>query len=247
MRNIKLIIEYDGSAYHGWQMQDHALTIQQVVEEKLYVILREKVRLNSSGRTDAGVHAFGQVVNFKTETVLSCERIFISLNGILPDDVAIRSVEDVPDDFDARRSATSKIYRYVILNRLAPTALERHRCWHLRSPLDIDLMRKAAAMLLGEHDFSVFRGSGCTAKHPLRRMLKVSLEYSPENSDVINFEIEGQAFLKHMVRNIVGTLVAVGRGEIDLNSFKDILDSKDRTKAGVTAPPQGLFMLKVKY
>ena len=247
MRNIKLIIEYDGSAYHGWQAQDNALAIQQVVEEKLYVILREKVRLNSSGRTDAGVHALGQVVNFKTETVLSCERIFISLNGILPDDIAIRSVEDVPEGFDARRSATSKIYRYVILNRVAPTAIERHRCWHLRSPLDIDLMRKAALMLLGEHDFSAFRGSGCTAKHPLRRMLKVSLDYSPENSDVINFEIEGQAFLKHMVRNIVGTLVAVGRGGIDLNSFKDILDSKDRTQAGVTAPAQGLFMLEVKY
>ena len=247
MRNIKLIIEYDGSAYHGWQVQDNALTIQQVVEEQLYVILREKVRLNSSGRTDAGVHALGQVVNFKTEATLSCERIFIGLNGILPDDIAIRSVEEASDGFNARRSAKSKIYRYVILNRLAPTALERHRCWHLRSPLDIGLMHEAALMLIGEYDFSAFRGSGCTATHPLRRVLGVSFEHSSENNDVINFEIEGQAFLKHMVRNIVGTLVGVGQGKIDLSDFKNILESRDRTQAGVTAPAQGLFMLEVKY
>jgi len=130
MRNIKLIIEYDGSAYHGWQRQDNALAIQQVLEEKLYVILREKIKVNSSGRTDAGVHALGQVVNFKTEALLSCERIFIGLNGILPDDIVIRSAEEVPDTFDARRSAKSKVYRYVILNRPAPTALDRHRCWY---------------------------------------------------------------------------------------------------------------------
>lgn len=242
-----MIVEYEGSAYHGWQIQDNALAIQQVVEEKLNVILREKIKVISSGRTDAGVHALGQVVNFKTEAELSCERIFIGLNGILPDDIAIRSVEDVPHDFDARRSAKSKVYRYVILNRAAPTALERHRCWHLRSPLDIGLMYDAALMLIGEHDFSAFQGSGCTSRHQIRRMLKVSLRKSEEDSDKLYFEIEGQAFLKHMVRNIVGTLVKVGKGEIDLIDFAYILESKDRREAGLTAPAQGLFMLEVKY
>jgi len=247
MRNIKLIIEYDGSAYHGWQAQDNALAVQQVLEEKLNVILREKIKLNASGRTDTGVHALGQVANFKTEAQLSCERIFLGLNGILPDDIVIRSVEEVPPDFDARRSSKGKVYRYVILNRSSPAAIDRHRCWHLRAQLDVDLMYDAALMLIGEHDFSAFQGSGCTSRHQVRRMLKVSLRKAEEDSDRLYFEIEGQAFLKHMVRNIVGTLVKVGQGKIDLNDFKNILESKDRTMAGVTAPPQGLFMLEVKY
>jgi len=247
MRNIKLIIEYDGSAYHGWQAQDNALAIQQVLEEKLNVILREKIKVNSSGRTDTGVHALGQVANFKTEATLSCERISLGLNGILPDDIVIRSAEEVPPDFDSRRSSKSKVYRYVILNRTAPAALDRHRCWHLRSPLDIGLMNDAALMLTGEHDFSAFQGSGCTSRHQVRRMLKAGIRRAEEDSDKLYFEIEGQAFLKHMVRNIVGTLVKVGQGEIDLDDFKNILESKDRTMAGVTAPPQGLFMVEVKY
>lgn len=247
MRNIKLIIEYDGTNYHGWQRQANAVAIEELVEKALLTILREEIKLTTAGRTDTGVHAINQVVNFSTENTIRADRLFLSLNAILPNDIVIKSVEDVPDNFDARRSAKSKRYRYVILNSKAPTALYRKRAWHVRAKLDTDLMLKGAEMLLGEHDFSSFRGKGCVSKHAVRRMLNVSINVVGEAKEYIYFEIEGQAFLKHMVRNIVGTLVALGSGKIGINEFKSALDARDRTKAGVTAPPQGLYLVEVKY
>ena len=247
MRNIRLILEYDGTAYHGWQVQENALAVQELLENALETIIRENVRVTPAGRTDTGVHAFKQVVSFRTGNGITCDKLYLGLNALLPDDIVVKGVDKVPDNFDARRSAKSKTYRYVILNCKAPTALYRKRAWHVRTKLDIGLMRKGAEMLLGEHDFSSFRGTGCTSTHAVRKMLNVSINAVGENKEYLYFEIEGQAFLKQMVRNIVGTLVALGSGKITLDEFRAILDAKDRRKAGVTAPPQGLYLLDVKY
>ncbi|MDT8316705.1 MAG: tRNA pseudouridine(38-40) synthase TruA [bacterium] len=266
MRKILLRLEYDGGAYHGWQSQKNALTIQEIVDGKLEIILRERVRTMASGRTDTGVHAFNQPVTFRTGSDIETARLFASMNSILPDDIAVIEAIEVDDIFDARRSAKKKTYRYVILNREAPSAIHRHRSWHLRKKLDLDIMQKAAALIIGEHDFSSFKASGCTSRHPIRTVLSTSFYRGdspftktpdgPDNSsnhfqetkgDYIIFEITAQAFLKQMVRNIMGTLVGLGQGKIDINQFKEILDAKDRTRGGVTAPPEGLFLKDVKY
>jgi len=245
MKNIRLTIEYDGADYHGWQVQANGPTIQEVIENGLGTILREKVRLTSSGRTDAGVHALGQVANFKTSARIEPKKLFLGLNALLPDDIVIKKVEEAPPGFDARRSAKSKIYRYVILNRKAPSALERNRCWHIWEKLDIDLMRKGAKMLIGKHDFSSFRASGCAAKDPVRKVLNTG--FFDKGDGFIYFDIEGQAFLRHMVRTITGTLVGVGLGKIAIEELGNIIDARDRRAGGVTAPAKGLFLLEVKY
>lgn len=245
MRNIKLILEYDGTAYHGWQVQKNASSIQSVLEEALFTLLREKIRANASGRTDTGVHAMNQPVNFKTTATMETRKMLRGLNAILPCDIVVKSVEEVSPHFDARRSAKKKTYRYVILNREAPSALDRERCWHIRPKLDLEIMRKGAEMLIGEHDFSSFRGSGCNADHAVRRVLHV--KFKEMCDDYIHFEITAYAFLKHMVRNIIGTLVTLGLGKMTMDEFSRLLEARDRTKAGVNAPPQGLFLLKVDY
>ncbi|MDH3973874.1 MAG: tRNA pseudouridine(38-40) synthase TruA [Deltaproteobacteria bacterium] len=245
MRNIKLILEYDGTAYHGWQVQKNARSIQSIVEKALFTLLREKVKAIASGRTDAGVHAMNQPVSFKTGSAMETRRLLRGLNGILPKDIVVKSVEEISSDFDARRSSKKKTYRYVILNREAPSALDRERCWHIRPSLDLEVMEKGAKMLLGKHDFSSFRASGCGAEHAVRRVLNVAFEEKGEGC--IHFEITAYAFLKQMVRNIVGTLVALGLGKMTIEEFSRLLEAKDRTKAGATAPPQGLFLIKVEY
>ncbi len=245
MKNYRLIIEYDGSGYHGWQFQKNALSIQEVIEGVLFQIMRKRVRLNSSGRTDAGVHAVNQVVNFKTDVEIKTNRLLKGLNGLLPDDIVIKQVDEAPDDFDARRSAKSKVYRYVILNSKTPSALERFRCWHVRDPLDLDVMKKGAEIITGEHDFSSFRASGCSAKDAVREILRTS--FTVKENGFIIFEIEGRAFLRHMVRNITGTLVDLGLGKISLAEFKSVIDARDRTRGGVAAPARGLFLVEVKY
>ena len=176
---------------------------------------------------------------------METRRLLRGLNGILPHDIVVKSVEEVPLDFDARRSSKKKTYRYVILNREAPSALDRERCWHIRSTLDLEIMRKGAKLLVGEHDFSSFRASGCGAEHAVRCVLEVIFE--EKGDGYIYFEITAYAFLKQMVRNIVGTLVALGLGKMTIHEFNQLLEAKDRTKAGVTAPPQGLFLLNVDY
>ena len=245
MRNIKLVLEYDGTAYHGWQVQKNAVSIQSILEKALFTLLREDVKATASGRTDAGVHAMNQPVTFKTGSSMETRRMLRGLNGILPEDIVVKSVEEISLDFDARRSSKKKTYRYVILNREAPSALDRERCWHIRPKLDLEMMRKAAEQLVGEHDFSSFRASGCGAKHAVRRVLEVAFE--EKGNGYIHFEITAYAFLKQMVRNIVGTLVALGLGKMTMEEFRQLLEAKDRTKAGATAPPQGLFLLKVDY
>lgn len=245
MRNIKLVIEYDGTNYHGWQIQPNATSIQETIEDRLQKITQEEIRLIAAGRTDAGVHAVEQVANFSTESRLDINNIQRGLNSLLPPDIAIKEISEAEQDFHARYSAKSKIYRHVILNRSFPSPLYRNFSWFIPFKLDIKEMKSAVQCLIGRHDFSSFKASGCNSHNPIREVYGISLD--KEKKGFIIFEIEANAFLKQMVRNIVGTLVNVGKGKIGVSEFEEILRAKDRKKAGITAPPQGLFLVKIKY
>ena len=245
MRNIKLVIEYDGTNYHGWQIQPNAASIQETIEDRLRTILQENIRITASGRTDAGVHALAQVAHFHSESHLNVKNIQRGLNSLLPPDISIKEICDVDHDFHARYSAKSKVYRYIILNQQFPSPLYRNFSWFIHSNLDIELMNKAFQSLKGRHDFSSFKASGCNSHHPVREAYNVSIKESPNR--LICLDIEANAFLKQMVRNIVGTIVDVGQGKISLEEFVEILHAKDRKRAGITAPAKGLFLLKVRY
>lgn len=245
MRNIKLLIEYDGTHYHGWQIQPNATSIQETIEDRLQKITQEEIRLIAAGRTDAGVHAIEQVANFSTKSRLDINNIQRGLNSLLPPDIAIKEISEAEQDFHARYSAKSKIYRYVILNRRFPSPLYRNFSWFIPFKLDIKEMKNAVQCLVGEHDFSSFKASGCNSHNPIREVYGISVD--KDTKGFIIFEIEANAFLKQMVRNIVGTLTDVGKGKIGVSEFEEILRAKDRKKAGITAPPQGLFLAKIKY
>ena len=242
--NIKLTIEYDGTNYHGWQIQPNCESIQSILERAVSTFLGRATRVTGSGRTDGGVHALGQVASFVTEKEFQPHRIRRALNALTPPDVTIKEVEFVPDSFDPRRDACSRVYEYHILNRPTASPFYLNRAWHLHEPLDVEAMRAAISCLLGEHDFSSFRAAGCDAAHPIRRVYQTSLE---QRGELMVYTIGATAFLRHMVRNIVGTLVEVGFGERSDDSFRELLEMKDRTKAGKTAPPHGLFLTEVRY
>ena len=242
--NIKLTIEYDGTDYCGWQVQPNGRAIQEVLEQALEKILGVKTRLNASGRTDAGVHALGQVANFIYDGQVDLWRLQRGLNALTPDDIAIRRVEVVPDNFDARRDGRTRLYRYRIWNDPWPSAIHRRYAWHLHEALDLSAMQEAVRCLEGEHDFASFQAAGCDAAHSVRRIFRNSLA---REGEFIVYDVEANAFLRHMVRNIVGTLVQIGRGARAPASFRELLEAKDRTQAGPTAPPQGLFLVEVKY
>jgi tRNA pseudouridine38-40 synthase len=245
MRNIKLVIEYDGTNYHGWQIQPNAVSIQETIEDRLQKITQEEIRLIVAGRTDAGVHAVEQVANFPTNSRLEINNIQRGLNSLLPPDIAVKEISEVEQDFHARYSAKSKIYRYVILNQRFPSPLYRNFSWFIPFKLNIKEMKSVVQCLIGKHDFSSFKASGCNSHNPIREVYGISLDKNSKG--FIIFEIEANAFLKQMVRNIVGTLVDVGRGKMGVDEFEDIFLSRDRKRAGITAPPQGLFLVKVNY
>jgi tRNA pseudouridine38-40 synthase len=245
MRNIKLVIEYDGTNYHGWQVQPNGLTIQEVIEEKIQVMTRQRVRLTGSGRTDAGVHALGQVANFRTDSTIPVEGFHRGLNSLLPPDIAIQSAEEVAFQFHAQYGAKRKTYRYVILRRDVPSALFRNYCWRVPGALDVPAMEEASRLLAGKQDFASFRGADADIEDPVREVFQAG--WSTKESAFLHFTIEADGFLKHMVRNIVGTLVEVGKGKRSPEQFGQILRSRDRRQAGMTAPPQGLFLVEVKY
>jgi tRNA pseudouridine38-40 synthase len=239
-----LLIEYEGTAYHGWQVQINAITIQEVVEKCLSRILNTRTTVLSSGRTDAGVHSEGLPAHFVTASKMSMGEMQLALNSLLPHDISIREVREVPMAFNARGSAKSKLYRYTILNRDYPSALNFRRSWFVPHELDVTAMQNAAKYLLGEHDFTSFRAGNCNAKSPVRTMKRVEIL---RQGDYVVFEFEGKGFLKHMVRNFVGTLIYVGKNKIPAEQVKTILETCDRKVAGPTAPSHGLCLIKVEY
>ncbi len=244
-RNLRLLLEYDGSRYHGWQRQKNALTIQEVVETALAKLTGEPVRVIGSGRTDARVHARGQVANFKTNSALPLKAFLHGLNSLLPPDIAVLAAEEAESDFHARYAALTKTYEYRILNRPQRSPLQRLHTWWLPQPLNLLAMQQAAATLLGEHDFSAFRASGGRPGSPRRQVL--AAHWQPGENGLLIFTITADGFLRGMVRSLVGTMVEVGRGKRPPSHLQKLLASGDRRQAGPTAPPQGLSLVAVIY
>lgn len=245
MPNFKLTIEYDGTAYCGWQRQAGDATIQEAIETALAAMVNHPVTLIGAGRTDAGVHALGQVAHFKTDTRLTAEVFFKGLNSLLPGDIVIRACQMVPDSFHARYSARGKHYRYRIRHRTLPAAIGRHYAWHVRRPLDLVAMAQAAAALCGPHDFKSFEGAGSPRRSTVRTVFHCAV--NPREDDLLHLDIQGDGFLRHMVRNIAGTLVEIGSGRRAADDVPAILAARDRHRAGITAPARGLFLVGVDY
>ena len=241
---IALGIEYDGTAYNGWQTQRTGDGIQTVVEKALAEVANEDVNVTCAGRTDTGVHASGQVVHFDTQSDRSKRGWLFGANSNLPDDIAVIWARPVPDDFHARFSATARRYRYVILNCEIRSALHRHRAWCVYQPLIAERMHDAAKLLLGKHDFSAFRSAGCQASTPVREITSISVA---RDDDWIVLDVTANAFLQHMVRNLVGSLVLVGGDDKSVEWLSALLTSRDRKQGGVAAPPHGLTLVEVNY
>ena len=245
MRNIRLTIEYDGGAYCGWQRQVNGLAIQEVLEGCIARITGQPVRVIGSGRTDAGVHALGQVAHFLTASPLPEWNLLMGINSLLPPDIVVRDLREVPPSFHARFAATSKVYLYRICNRAVRSALERGHAWFVWEPLDLAKMRAAFPVFTGTHDFSSFCSTHTDSPDHVRTILMMEARRDPEGMLLISMEADG--FLRYMVRTIVGALVDVGRGKTSPEELARILAAKDRTRAGLTAPPQGLFLKEVRY
>lgn len=273
MTRYKITIEYDGTAYNGWQRQKDASSVQSAIESAIASFCQQDVVLFCSGRTDSGVHAVGQVAHFDLEGDFDPYKVMTGINNYLREqclkkirgisnalrespyvleklayipiqDIIILDCETVNNSFHARFSAKKRFYKYRILNRKRPSALRYNRVWHVYEDLNLEKMQKASKLLIGTHDFSSFRDSDCQAKSPIKTIDEATLY---KQDDEIIFEISGKSFLHHMVRNIIGTLKMVGNGKISVADFGRILKAKDRTKAGVTAPASGLCFMNVGY
>lgn len=243
-QRVALGVEYDGTAYCGWQIQPHAPSIQHRLNEAIGRVADESIACIGAGRTDTGVHASGQVVHFDTNASREPRSWLLGINSNLPDDISVLNTWSVSDAFHARYSAIGRAYRYVILNRRVRSALLRHRAWWVRDRLDIAAMRTAAASLIGEHDFSSFRAAGCQAHTAVRTIRRLDINC---DGDLIVLTCEADAFLHHMVRNLVGSLVRVGKGEADAVWLARVLAQRDRRVAGITAPACGLTLTRVDY
>jgi tRNA pseudouridine38-40 synthase len=245
MPRYKILIEYDGTGYAGWQRQANAISIQECIEESIESFSQEKVTLFSAGRTDTGVHAVGQVAHFDLKkehgayTVTGALNHFLKTKGIV-----ILETEIVDENFHARFSAKKRFYKYIILNRSAPPALDLNKVWHVKEPLNVDVMRLASGYLIGNHDFTSFRASECQAASPVKTIDEIEILL---DEDYIVTYISAPSFLHHMVRNIIGTLKMVGCGKWQPEDVKTALEAKDRAAAGQTAPACGLYFLKVQY
>jgi tRNA pseudouridine38-40 synthase len=248
MPALRLTVAYDGADFAGWQLQPNQRTVQGELEAALCRLLRHPVRANAAGRTDAGVHAEGQVVSVALGAgdELPLRAFLKGLNRFLPEDLVVRDASFEPTGFDARRKARGKHYRYRVLNRRPRSPLHRRSHWVVFVPLDIAAMERAAQALIGEHDFAAFRSSDCPARTTRRRIDHLDLRWDQAEGE-LTFDVEGTAFLKHMVRNLVGTLVAVGKHRIDPAQIPAILASGDRRRAGPTAPAHGLTLVSVKF
>lgn len=244
MRNIKLTIEYDGKKFGGWQKQPNKLNIQGEIEKAIGEITKEKIDLNASGRTDSGVHSLGQVANFKTNSKIDIEKIPIAINSKLKQSIRIIKAEEVEENFHSRYSCKGKKYRYIINNSKYGSAIYRDLEYHMPIKLDINAMKKAIKYFEGEHDFKGFKASGTSSKSSVRTIYYASVI---EDENRIKIELEGNGFLYNMVRIISGTLVDVGLGKIKPEEIPEIINSKDRSRAGKTLPPQGLYLVEVYY
>ena len=244
MRNIKITIEYDGKDFNGWQKQPNKLNIQGEIERAIEEITGEKVDLIASGRTDAGVHALAQVANFKIEKDIPIEKIPYALNSKLKKSIRVKSAEEVDEKFHSRYTCKRKTYRYVINNSLQGTAIYRNLQYHFPEKLDEEKMNKGIKYLIGEHDFKSFKASGTSSKSSVRTIYDAKVT---RKGEIVTIELTGNGFLYNMVRIISGTLVDVGIGKIKPEDVKDILEARDRLKAGRTLPPTGLYLVDVKY
>lgn len=244
-KNFKLILEYDGTLYHGWQRQKNDRTIQGEIEKALFKMTGQNIVLIGSGRTDAGVHALGQVAHFHCPTELQPEIFQKGLNSLLPNDIVIKECSHVHETFHARYDAKNKTYNYKILNRIIPVAVCRQYAWHISRKLNIEAMQSAFSYTIGTHDFKAFEGIGSPRSHSIRCIMQAKIIRKDQGYLII--EIQADGFLRYMVRNIVGTLVDVGLNKITPLDFKEILLSKNRNQAGATAPAHGLFLLQVGY
>jgi tRNA pseudouridine38-40 synthase len=242
LRNIKLKIEYDGTNFYGWQVQPKLRTVQGEIRDRLNTVLGHEVNLTGSGRTDVGVHALGQVANFKTESQLDKESILRGLNGLLPDDIVINRVEEVELDFNARYSAKSRVYKYRVY--LGRTAILRKYVWEVLYSLNLEKILKATEEICGERDFSSFCVAESTKENSICKVASATWEKS---GNELIFVVKADRFLHTMVRSLVGTLIEVGRGYFSVSDFVDIIKAKDRRKAGPTAPACGLYLVEVKY
>jgi tRNA pseudouridine38-40 synthase len=244
-RNIRLLIAYDGTQYQGWQRQKESPTVQGKIEDILFKITRQKISLQGAGRTDSGVHAWGQVASFKTTSQLPATTLEAALRALLPRDIYIREVREVEPTFHARFSSEAKIYDYLICNHPRNNPFFFHYVWFLPEVVDPDLIKAGLSLLTGDHDFSSFRSQGSEVADPVRTLSQAILLPGPWGSFKLRFKANG--FLRHMVRNMVGTLIRVGLKRISLKELEEIINSKDRSQAGEMAPAQGLFLRKVLY
>ncbi|MCX7338473.1 MAG: tRNA pseudouridine(38-40) synthase TruA [Alphaproteobacteria bacterium] len=247
MFRYKILIEYDGCRFHGWQRQDGVKTVQASIEDALCKMVKHETLVEGAGRTDAGVHATGQVGHFDLLKFYDCCRLLQGMNHYLRNSgVVIVDVKEVPLFFHARFSAINRTYNYCIANRQAPLALDHDRAWHVMLPLDVALMREAAQIFVGHHDFSAFRASACQSKTPHKTVTRFDIE-TAEDGQKIKAIIEARSFLHNQVRIMMGTLKLVGRGKLTPSDLKTILETGDRTLAGPTAPPHGLYLVDVGY
>jgi tRNA pseudouridine38-40 synthase len=246
MKKFVALLEYDGTCYHGWQLQSGVPTIQEALESALERILGKATRVHGAGRTDAGVHATGQVAHFVADLRHSEQDLQRACNALLPDDITVISVRSAAADLHARHSALSKTYTYCILNRPLRSSLARAYSWHVPQLLDLAAMERAAQLLVGSHDFAAFGAPTDGTPSTVREILEAFWQRD-DAGETLRFTIRGSGFLRYMVRSIVGTLVPVGLGKIEAQEFLSILESRDRSKAGPTAPPHGLFLEWVEY
>jgi len=243
-RRWRAVVEYDGTDFSGWQRQDGRRTVQGVVEDAIHQMLGERVFVRAAGRTDAGVHADGQVVTFDLVQPMPPHGLLRGLNTVLPPDVALIEVAEAAPDFDARFSARGKVYRYTVWSHFVRSPRRARTAWHVRQPLDLDAIRTTAALLVGEHDFRAFRASDCDRLTTRRIIRRLDVD---RQGAVVTFDVEATAFLKNMVRILVGTLVDVGRGRVEPATVARMLETGDRTVGGMTAPACGLTLLRVLY
>jgi tRNA pseudouridine38-40 synthase len=243
-RNFRLVVEYDGTDFSGWQRQNGQRTVQGCLEDAVQAMTGQATFVRGAGRTDAGVHALGQVANFRSDARIPEAGFLRGVNSHLPEDMAVLELAEVAPEFDARRAARGKLYRYQIWNHLVRSPRAARTSWHCRAALDLAAMRAAAAYLVGEHDFAAFRAADCGRRTTVRLLRRIDLG---RVGALVTCDVEGTAFLKHMVRILVGTLVGVGRRALSPDDVTRILAEGDRTRAGVTAPARGLTLVRVDY